>query len=496
MIKKTIVFRPLLLATLLAIGFGIVWGMIILWAVQVADEAYRRHRSFESLVFMQDGTPVVRTHVGNRYDAPQYQDLSGNRLDISATEERWLPAFPLPAAVSENKSSVVVAPWYYRIASFVDDRRPPVYWFFVTDGRSQGHAYWVGYDSLTNARIGFLGTAGFRADPLVPEELFPFSGSTWDDPSGWGLRDRVLGQQYSRGLQYPSAYFGPASSGDIPPWVVYVHADGNKLYEVDLSKRTAHVALPNVSIRSAWPVYQTTKSSELGTHRLAVRTDDEILLLDSHDQVTRRFQIPPELRNQDFNWSETSTGDVLLYQMNLPDRLSPVTDYQIYLCDATGVVKRHETAAIQRRDYWQSMPILLGVFEPSPLVTVAVTAIIRPGELVSTGRAKSYSAGLARGLSEFWPALLISLLAGGGLAWRCYRRQVLYAATGSQRVIWPVFVFLLGLPGWVGYRFGRSWPRLERCQNCGGVVPMDRTTCNACQVSFALPEPKGTEIFA
>jgi hypothetical protein len=47
-------------------------------------------------------------------------------------------------------------------------------------------------------------------------------------------------------------------------------------------------------------------------------------------------------------------------------------------------------------------------------------------------------------------------------------------ASRTQRVVWPLFVFLLGLPGWIGYRYT--------------VAPS--------AVEFLVPALRGTEVFA
>jgi hypothetical protein len=91
---------------------------------------------------------------------------------------------------------------------------------------------------------------------------------------------------------------------------------------------------------------------------------------------------------------------------------------------------------------------------------------------------------------------VIAQLLAAGLAWLCYRRQVRYRATRSERVLWPLFVLAFGLPGWVGYRFGRRWPVLESCPKCGVDVPRDREDCTDCEVAFPGPALKGTEVFA
>lgn len=103
---------------------------------------------------------------------------------------------------------------------------------------------------------------------------------------------------------------------------------------------------------------------------------------------------------------------------------------------------------------------------------------------------------LGRSLREFGPALGIAQLIALGLAVLCYRRQLRYGAGRAERILWPLFVLLLGLPGWIGYRFGRRWPVLETCPNCGDAVPRDRGECARCTAAFPLPALQGTEVFA
>jgi hypothetical protein len=55
---------------------------------------------------------------------------------------------------------------------------------------------------------------------------------------------------------------------------------------------------------------------------------------------------------------------------------------------------------------------------------------------------------------------------------------------------------LLGPPGGIGYRFGRWWPVLEACPECGVRVPRDREACACWEADFSPPALQGTEVFA
>jgi hypothetical protein len=142
------------------------------------------------------------------------------------------------------------------------------------------------------------------------------------------------------------------------------------------------------------------------------------------------------------------------------------------------------------------MQSLGGVVVPAPVVLLGLVARERPAKLLELGLATTYGEALDRALLEFWPALLTAQLIALGFAALCYRRQVRYGANPGERVVWPLFVLLLGLPGWVGYRFGRSWPVLESCPACSNDVPQDRESCLRCEAEFPRPALKGTEVFA
>jgi hypothetical protein len=94
-----------------------------------------------------------------------------------------------------------------------------------------------------------------------------------------------------------------------------------------------------------------------------------------------------------------------------------------------------------------------------------------------------------------WPLAVIALVALA-LAAACYRRQTRYQASPIERIVWPLFVFLLGVPGWIGYRYCRRWPELEPCPACHQPAPRAGEVCAACRHEFPLPAPQGAEIFA
>ena len=94
-----------------------------------------------------------------------------------------------------------------------------------------------------------------------------------------------------------------------------------------------------------------------------------------------------------------------------------------------------------------------------------------------------------------WSFCLTALISAA-LAALCFRRQRRYGVPLAERIGWPLFVFLFGLPGWIGYRYCRRWPVLEECEACHVPAPRNTEACPACQRGFPLPAATGSEIFA
>ena len=88
--------------------------------------------------------------------------------------------------------------------------------------------------------------------------------------------------------------------------------------------------------------------------------------------------------------------------------------------------------------------------------------------------------------------ILISLISIGAAAqWLAAHINV-----PNPAVFLIVFAFIFGLPGWIAYRFHRTWPVLEECPACHQPSPRDREDCLDCGKAFPPPPLKGIEVFA
>jgi hypothetical protein len=478
-------FQRLVLAAVLAAGFLGAWGMLGLWALEVGTAARIWAGESEMLRFRMDGRPLVLHFEG--IGREQFRDLSGNAVTPPEDDPGgWLYGTQLPASLPLRIGSGEVS-WEDRVRSFDDGRPHAVHWHFVSDGRPEGEAYFVGYDGQSKACVGYLGTTGFRAEALPPGERIPFGGALS------GYRSRVFCPERERRQGRDRAASPPL--GALSPWMVYVLGRDQKLYETDLRKRTVRVFLDTPGLRSVALVGDFTTPARASFHRLAARTDGAVLVLDDGGRLLRTYPIPEALRTKMFMFAETSAGEALMHWNSSEDFLARQVEHRAFWVSPDG---RSRSAGVTLSNHhpMRSLRVFVAAVIPSPLVLDFGLGTLLAQEMCADGRAATFPEAISLLLRDFWPAAVIAQLLATFLSLTCYRRQVHYGTTRGERVIWPLFVLLLGLPGWVGYRFGRPWPVLESCPSCGAGVPRDRGQCARCEAEFAPPALKGTEVFA
>jgi hypothetical protein len=485
-------FQPLVLAGFLATGFIVVWGVVAVWALEsfLAEEVQRG----KTLVFQADGTPLV-VQPDFRSGGSQYWNLEGNpvpRLDRESPP--MMACCHLPVARTDPASGDNTD-WEQRIRFFSNGRTPETHWFFVSDGRSNGSAYFVGYDKKSCRCIGYLGTAGFRTQALPAEELIPIGSGRPHGP-----REDVLTTQYFHGGGAVSDPYGYGSGGRAPPGYVSnddvcVVGHDRRIYHADLQKRTMHFVLEDAQLCSAALVLGVPDPLRGTHHRLVARIAEEVFMLDASGRVLKRYPIPEPLRSLDLHFAEGTTGEAVMYWSSPFDELSTEVNYRIYWVALNGNFRQADIT-LPNCSELPALRAFGATVVPSPLVLGGLITTFGPWFLQQEGLAVTYGAALRRMLAALWPALMIAQLLAFGFAALCYRRQVRYRASPSERLVWSLFVLALGLPGWIAYRFGRSWPVLQACPECGVGVPQDRADCARCETDFPGAALKGTEVFA
>ena len=128
-----------------------------------------------SLGFTAQGEPFL-SHTKTQPDGtPLCTDLDGQPLDIDESDSRSTAVGLIYDSLPEADSQLA---WSQRITQFPIYERnlPRSFWYLMHDFRADGDSYLVGYSWGTNQRIGFIGKAGFRHEPLPHEEWFAAKG--------------------------------------------------------------------------------------------------------------------------------------------------------------------------------------------------------------------------------------------------------------------------------------------------------------------------------
>ncbi len=120
--------------------------------------------------------------------------------------------------------------WSERIAGCSDYRKPPGAWVLVRDDRRPGHAFFVGYDTVSRAKIGYIGRKGFRNALPPSDEWFDLG----DAMLNWGSQVVASSNYVTFGSSRANFYVGATAGKDrLGPWVIFLK-DGDTIQEVDL----------------------------------------------------------------------------------------------------------------------------------------------------------------------------------------------------------------------------------------------------------------------
>jgi len=388
--------------------------------------------------------------------------------------------------------------WIFRIRSFMDPGTyPPVFWYLVHDGRADGAAYFVGYDSDAKLPIGYIGSGGFSERVPPPQQRFPIKAEMMVYGRG------IAGQSYS--FQEPCYYEGYLITGRLPDhfavWDAYFVSEG-RLLHADLHERTVRTVPETDGIcsvaRVQWAAAPGATKAQISAYfsrdYMAARTAERILVLDATGKQQQSFAVPDGWHDRRFEFYALRDDRAMLVFTHTDQRNSSV-EYTFAWIDAAGNVTDEKSVTFENTSLLSRPDVSMavgGLAVPAPGVLTTATAVVLPCISVYQGSFPSYRAAFEAMLPYSWPSLLAVNLLGVVLAILCYRRQKKFA----QPRVWPwvAFVFLFGLPGMVGYLAHQRWPVREACPKCKRRVPRDREACAACNDPFPQPAMQGIEV--
>jgi len=499
MSSPSAIVRPLVLALLVALGVGLAWAALVGWSAAVVEQFARSDRLRKYVHVRIDGTPLVRTYLSDNYRYGDWTEstLDGEPVEIQAGQPSLSGArlrLPEPA-----HPWLFHPGWNRRIFSFSDGGHPPVFWYFLYDGKLGGRGYWVGYDSRTKALVGYIGARGFQQEKPAPPDCFPVDGRTMS--SYWGA---IASAGYSHGAYLPDYYsgisLGAVPKGRMAGWLIYL-ASAGRLVEIDLQKRTSRVVFEHDGMTSVDILEEATATADIEALRrppppqyLAVLADDDVLLLDSEGELRYTFAVPPGLGDRSFGFYLLNDETALVTSSW---RRGGVDTTRLFWIDGQGRVTRREEVTYRYNGFAEGLGVqaaFFGLLSPAPIAILPATTLGMAIDVMIHEHKPGYLPALVSVLGRTWPSLLAVHALAAVLAWLTWRRQRQFAAARSWT--WVIFVFLFGAPGYVGYVCSRAWPARPPCDSCAEPAPRDRESCFACGSGFPEPAPKGSEVFA
>lgn len=481
------------LATILAVGILLAWTFAMLVGQNFsAFFTMQSQDPSESLSITREGKAYVQHHVADS-NTSHFRTLEGQPIDPAI----FLPTSPdthygapemvsFNAPLEEPNRPQRLLDWSQRIVGFCNHSTQPDYWYLVRDELSNGSAYLVGYDRRSKRIIGYIGRAGFRPDEPPTDDRFP----------------ECVDDRYS----HSAAYGTEPSSGPAVESLVYFISDG-QLIAVDIDRRTVRtiqlssrpVALDDyqetlLQAKDVPDVRTFVPQQAVATAvRTAVRTTDEIVVLDAKGNTIRRQPIPKLLQDKVFSMYFCEK-ELVFRTGNPPAADDP--DVLYWVNDQGEIARQTEVRLLRpsyqsnpRTDAWQTAAMI-----PVPGLMAMGTLLQTPWNNVATGKSPDYFTALGRSLSDVWPAFVALMAVGAVMSLWVFRRHRSINPRGATT--WAVFVFLAGVPGILAYWLHRYWPTKEKCAQCGKLAPRDREECLACGEGFPTPRPVGTDIYA
>ena len=212
----------------------------------------------------------------------------------------------------------------------------------------------------------------------------------------------------------------------------------------------------------------------------------------------RTFTIPAESAAASLVfWYELSGGEVVaeFYERWRTKKDQIIAPRTLYRISADGTIRnRNELAIESGMLIWsnQSEAALLSYALPVPLILPMVESCFA----WFINQSESYAAAVRAVLERSWRPLAAVTALGLLLAVAAWRRARAFGLPGREQAAWAVFVFLFGIPGYVGYRLHRRWPLRAECPNCHARAPRDREACARCEAVFPVEPLRGIEVFA
>lgn len=469
--------RSMLLVSVVAFGITAAWFVLVVWLFSSTEQSGITIGEYEQLYVRLDGVPVIAKQSRN---GARHELLTLDRQPAEGDTYQILPpSYVSPQA--KGASYVSSRDWSLRLSAISDGGSPAVYWYLVHDGQTNGRAHGVGYHSMTKQVVGYFSRDGF-SERLPPREA-------WFQVEG----DAGLAYAVSERLNYEPYWFTQPAQ--------FLLANG-KLWRIDTRKRTVEslVDCPDAdgigwASRTAESLPEPTpgapQQAATAPRSLFVRTPEAALIVDPQAGEVTRYPLPARLQGSTLGAFQLADGRLLVtaFPLHIGE------DQLVVWIDPDGKTTEKHVAidSLNTKTSEGTVAAASAVAAPAFVWQVLMTALLAWQKL-AFGESISAASAIGQALATCAPgmAIIFAISLAGAIA--AYRRQKRLGLGGA--IGWAIVVFLFGIPGWIAYRFHRTWPVLEECPTCDQSSPRDRETCLECGATFPPPELKGIEVFA
>jgi len=473
----------LLVTGLVAVGVAAAWCMLASWFVGVVESALESREPYENVYMTVDGTPVIVRTSSSGQTTEQILTIDGEPTKLISQDL-------LHAAAIAGPDSGHVAralEWQKRLSAANDGGVPPTYWYMVHDGQTPGHAYGVGFHAPTKTITGYFGRRGFTETLPPRDDWFDIAGQN-------GMISMTTAHFYGQEPRY---------AGMTPRFLLL--ADG-KLWKVDLAQKQLKPLLDcpqDYRVGQVWRILEKpptptsadverqSASSVTPVHAL-VREPEGVVVVNPQSGEPTRYLLPAHLRDHTLSGAVLPDGNLAaVMQHSWRDE-----NLQIVWLNPAGEITKQQAVRIKSRGNELSVTKLgwqAALATPLPLANWFFTAST-PWMVMDYEEANEYGPALGIVLARTWPSILVVVAIGCAMAVLAYRRQRKFGLPNPA--VWAAFAFLFGIPGWIAYRFHRTWPAMEDCPACRQPAPRDRNNCLDCGAAFPTPPLKGIEVFA
>ena len=252
------------------------------------------------------------------------------------------------------------------------------------------------------------------------------------------------------------------------------------MFEIDLESHQVRSLFGD----PATPVRSLVTLNDNRPSPLFMLTDEAIYIVDP-DRQRRRFPLPPEVERKGFTVAIRPDGDLTIAVYARPTFGSLETHVSIYVLAADGTLGPPRDVTLETSEGWPDTELCAAAFVSPALQLLVNWPSNHEWRRYEGVHSSSQYAKLVFWRERWW--LVGVALAGAVLATICYRRQTRYQVPVGQRILWSLFVFLFGIPGWIGYRYCRRWPVLEPCPACHRPSPRADEIWPSAAVSFLCP---------